>query len=73
MSNRQRYLWRGFLIGFSIVAILTIASARFVGSVGFPLGPQVETVVFIILGLATAVGTGLLGMLIGYIAYRIRP
>ena len=55
------------------MAIFTIASAPFVywewaaydEMIGF-----IATVVFIISGLAIAVGTGLIGMLIGYVMYR---
>ena len=81
ISDRQTwpYLWRGFLIGLSIGVILTIASAPLiywiqarrdytVGSLDLAV---IETVFFIIiLGPAIAVGTGLIGTLIGYVMYR---
>ena len=80
MSNRQRYLWRGFLWGFGILAVPTLV---FLGLAIIINGrefwraqcwgaPWQYGLLFLASGLATAVVTGLIGMLIGYVVYRIR-
>ena len=76
ISDRQTwpYLWRGFLIGLSIGVILTIASAPFVywewADYDEMIGVFATGFFIIIWGPAIAVGTGLIGTLIGYVMYR---
>ena len=71
------YLWRGFLWGFGILAVPSIAllcyGAFTSGGPGFCSMGQVVALIGGGIGLAIAVVTGLIGMLIGYGRYRKNP
>ena len=75
--RKKPYLLWGFLIGFGIVALLTLLlvivfTGGMPGFINYDPTTKSIDAIFLMLGLAIAVGTGLIGMLIGYGIYRWR-